>query len=272
MRLITYITTAITLLLPVHGEQPTRLGGEIEKPTKPGLPPRPTFPEHWGHPPKIQTRDMVQLPYSYGRGSSTLAHWIMEKITQDVKDSDSEEGKRKPKPKPPVKPKPQPRPEIPTDVKEKMDSYKETQGELQDGLRSTLQALGKKPSREEVRKTLEKFRSENKDTIEAQKELGKSIHEWQKDNRPSRPGKPEPTAEVKEKLQQVREKQKELDVVKKAFHEKLKNSKELSKDQRVDLIKEFKQANADKHKAVKEAQKELQKEIREKVQTGERRE
>ena len=73
-------------------------------------------------------------------------------------------------------------------------------------------------------------------------------------------------------MQQVREKQKELDVVKKAFHEKLKNSKELSKDQRVDLIKEFKQANADKHKAVKEAQKELQKEIREKVQTGDRRE
>ena len=72
------------------------------------IPVKPRFPKHWGHPPEIQTRDMVELPYSFGRGSSTLAHWIMEKITQDVKDSDSEEGKKKPKPKPPVKPKPKP--------------------------------------------------------------------------------------------------------------------------------------------------------------------
>ena len=233
-------------------------------------PEKPRFPRHWGHPPKIQTRDMVELPGKFGKGSSTLAHWIKDNLKKDAQDSDKEEGK-KPRTSPPVKPVPPITPLPPVEIKEKLDSYKITQKELQDGLRKNLQALGKKPSREEVRKTLEKFRAENKDTIEAQKELGKTIQEWQKENRPERPKKPEPTAEVKEKLQLVREKQKELDVVKKAFHEKLKNSKELSKEQRVDLIKEFKQANADKHKAVKNAQKALQKEIRETKQDGDRR-
>ena len=267
------ILLSLSFLAPFINSAP-ELRPDKEKPQIEKPHPKKMFPKHWGHPPKIQTRDMVELPYSFGHGSSTLAHWIMEKITQDAKDSDREEGKKKPaeRPKPPVKPKPQPRPEPPTDVKEKMDSYKETQRELQDGLRSTLQALGKKPSREEVRKTLEKFRSENKDTIEAQKELGKSIHEWQKDNRPSRPEKPEPTAEVKEKLQQVRGAQKELDVAKKELHEKLKNSRDLSKDERLELIKLFKHANTDKHKAIKEAQKALTQEVRGKIQTKDRRE
>ena len=257
-------------------EKPQRENPQVQKPAKP----KPPFPRHWGKPPAIQTRDMVKLPGKFGMGSSTLAKWISDNIKRDVENRPEkkkpegekpDEGKNPNKPKPPAKPVPPITPLPPVEIKEKMDSYKETQRELQGGLRSALEALGKKPSREEVRKTLEKFRAENKDTIEAQKELGKTIQEWQKENRPERPKKPEPTAEVKEKLQQVREKQKELDVVKKAFHEKLKDSKELTKDQRAELIKEFKQANADKHKAVKEAQKELQKEIREIKQDGDRR-
>jgi len=37
------------------------------------------------------------------------------------------------------------------------------------------------------------------------------------------------------------------------------------------MIKEFKETNAEKHQAIKEAQKELQKEIRETTQDGDRR-
>ena len=44
---------------------------------------RPTFPEHWGPPPKIQTRDYVQLPGDYGRGSGTLRNWILKKMEED---------------------------------------------------------------------------------------------------------------------------------------------------------------------------------------------
>jgi hypothetical protein len=267
------ITPKATSVEEGKGKPPLKIGKivprEQEKPKI--APEKPRFPKHWGHPPKLQTRDMVKLPASFGRGSSTLAHWIKDNLKRDANKGKPDTGGPDPKPKPPVKPKPQPRPEPPTELKEKMDSYKESQQSLQNGLREKIKALGKKPSREEVRKTVEQFRADNKDLIESQKEIGKSIQDWQKENRPARPKKPEPTAEVKEKLQQVRAKQKELDVVKKAFHEKLKNSTELSKEQRIDLIKEFKQANADKHKAVKAAQKELQKEIRETKQDGPRR-
>lgn len=46
------------------------------QPTKP-------FPEHWGKPPAIQTQDYVELPGSYGHGSSTLAKWIATKLESD---------------------------------------------------------------------------------------------------------------------------------------------------------------------------------------------
>ena len=44
---------------------------------------RPSFPEHWGPPPIRQTRDYIQLPGEYGRGSSTLKKWIEEKMAED---------------------------------------------------------------------------------------------------------------------------------------------------------------------------------------------
>ena len=44
---------------------------------------RPSFPEHWGPPPIRQTRDFIQLPGEYGRGSSTLKKWIEEKMAED---------------------------------------------------------------------------------------------------------------------------------------------------------------------------------------------
>lgn len=41
------------------------------------------YPEHWGQPPQIQTRDLVPLPGGYGRGSSTLAKWIEKNLAKD---------------------------------------------------------------------------------------------------------------------------------------------------------------------------------------------
>ena len=142
---------------------------EKERPDRP-------FPKHWGRPPAIQTRDMVRLPGKFGKGSSTLAHWIKDNLKKDIK-----------------------------------------------------------PVRKPV------------------------------------PNRPEPAAEVREKIAVVRSKQKELDVVKRELHDKLKNTAELSKSDRLELIKLFKQENADKHQAIKDAQKELQKQIREQKQDGDRR-
>lgn len=40
------------------------------------------FPPAFGSPPRRQTRDLRQLPFGYGQGSSTLAQWITEKAKE----------------------------------------------------------------------------------------------------------------------------------------------------------------------------------------------
>ncbi len=42
------------------------------------------YPDHWGDPPAIQTRDYVPLPGGYGHGSSTLKSWIQENLDRDA--------------------------------------------------------------------------------------------------------------------------------------------------------------------------------------------
>ena len=43
------------------------------------------YPEHWGAPPKLQTRDLRPLPGGYGQGSGTLVRWISENLARDEK-------------------------------------------------------------------------------------------------------------------------------------------------------------------------------------------
>ena len=43
------------------------------------------YPEHWGAPPRIQTKDLRPLPGGYGMGSGTLAGWIQKNLDQDAK-------------------------------------------------------------------------------------------------------------------------------------------------------------------------------------------
>jgi len=252
------------------------LSAESQRPsaTKPEIkdrnPPRPHFPKHWGHPPRIQVRDHVKLPAKFGFGSSTLAKWIVENLQKDA-DKDKPKPQPKPKPKPPVKPTEPIVPLPPVEIREKIDSFKKSQKVMQEGLKEKISELGKKPSREEVRKVVDQYTKDNKQLIDSQKELGKTINDWHKANKPDRPQRPEPPAAVKEKISSMKEKQKELDLIRKDFHDTLKAAKDLSKESREELVKEFKEANAEKHKALKDAQKEIQKEMRELKQTGARR-
>ena len=71
-------------------------------------PEKPRFPKHWGHPPRIQTRDMVELPGKFGKGSSTLAKWIADNLKRDA--NKERPGKEEPNPQPKPKPKPKPPP------------------------------------------------------------------------------------------------------------------------------------------------------------------
>lgn len=41
------------------------------------------FPAHWGQPPNLQTRDYVDLPAGFGKGSSTLRNWINANLEKD---------------------------------------------------------------------------------------------------------------------------------------------------------------------------------------------
>lgn len=50
-----------------------------------GAPEKKAFPDHWGDPPKIQTRDLRELPGGYGKGSGTLAKWIQKNLDEDAK-------------------------------------------------------------------------------------------------------------------------------------------------------------------------------------------
>ena len=43
------------------------------------------YPAHWGSPPDIETMDYGPLPGEYGMGSSTLTHWIQERLDEDQK-------------------------------------------------------------------------------------------------------------------------------------------------------------------------------------------
>ncbi len=259
------------------------VGGEsISKPQRPEIGPeaqkpeiqKPRFPKHWGHPPKIQVRDRVKLPGKFGFGSSTLSKWISDNLKRDSRQEKPEVEKKPPqqeKPKPPAKPLPPIVPLPPAEVKDKIEQYKRGQKLIQEKLKEKINDLGEKPSRESVRKTIEKYKKDNKQLIESQKKLGEAINEWQKDNKPSRPKRPAPTEEIREKIEKVKESEKALEGVRKAFQEALKRSKDLSKEDRAKLIKEFKETNAEKHKAIKDAQKELQKKIRETKQDGDRR-
>ena len=85
-----------------------------------------------------------------------------------------------------------------------------------------------------------------------------------------RPNRPEPSVEVKEKLRQVHEKQREMYDMRKNLRLSLRE--EPVEQLRDELIDNFRKASKGKLQSLKEAQQELQKEVRSKTQTGARRE
>ena len=87
--------------------------------------------------------------------------------------------------------------------------------------------------------------------------------------RPPRPDKPKPSPEIQKKIELLRETKKDMNEQREKLRAEIKGK---SKEDVVELIKAFREANKEKHQAIKEAQKDLLKELREKRQTGERRE
>lgn len=178
----------------------------------------------------------------------------------------------KPKPKPvrptkptrpnteenkPTKPQRPSRPELPTELKDKMGAYKKEQ----DAIRAELkEAIGKidKPTREKIKEVIAAFNETNKERLDANKDLAKSIKEGLEANRPERPKKPEPTEEMKALQKSHAEKIKELNESRKKLMVSLKDA---SEEEKKDLIESFKGQQKDLHEELKNIQRQLREQI-----------
>lgn len=178
----------------------------------------------------------------------------------------------KPKPKPvrptkptkpnaddtkPAKPQRPSRPELPTELKDKMASYKKEQDAIKSELKDIINKIDK-PSREKVKQAIEAFNEANKDRLNANKDLGKSIKEGLKANRPERPKKPEPTEEMKELHKAHANKIKELNESRKKLMVALQD---VTSAEKKNLIDAFKGEQKDLHEELKSIQKQLREQI-----------
>ena len=79
------MTTAREFVRPLGtGPASVAHAGKLPEPF-PNVAVKKSYPKHWGDPPQIQTRDYVELPGGYGKGSSTLANWIRTNLENDSK-------------------------------------------------------------------------------------------------------------------------------------------------------------------------------------------
>jgi hypothetical protein len=265
---------------------------------------RPKFPLHWGKPPAAQTKDLVDLPGKFGKGSSTLASWIKEKIEDDLsngkpnlKDNSSEKGKfnRKEIEKETLqavragkitkeearkkldairkdmadngerkRPQRPQKPEISDEVKAQIDAVKGLEKALHTEIKEKVNELGKDATREQIKATVESFKESNKDRFEEIKEAHTAIRQNIEANRPEKPERPELTEELKVKVEALHAKRKEMHEAQKELHQ---NLKEASKEEREEMITAFKEANKAKHEEIKTHAKEVKEEIRSLVET-----
>jgi len=70
------------VLLPLAGFKRVEVRGHDGRGVRRINPDSPVFPRSWGAPPELQTKDWRPLPAKYGYGSSTLAHWIRNRLSR----------------------------------------------------------------------------------------------------------------------------------------------------------------------------------------------
>lgn len=258
------------------------------------------FPSHWGEPPEAQLKDFVDLPEDFGHGSSTLAYWIKENLKKDSIEKPEiltekekldprkheaevmgalkegrmtrEEAKKKlgalreemEKKGEFKRPKRMAKPELSGNVKNRLAEIKAEQKKLHESMKAKLANLGEGASKEKMREAIEEFKADNKDKFEAIKQAHEAIREGIETARPEKPERPELTAELKVKVEALKEKHKELHTARKELHEQLK---EASKEEKEVLISTFKETNKEKHEEIKTQSKEIKEEIRSLVET-----
>lgn len=157
----------------------------------------------------------------------------------------------------PLKPQRPARPELPTYLKSKMDEYKTQQDAIKSELKEVIKKINK-PTREKVKQAIEAFNTANKERIDANRNLAKSIKEDLEFNRPERPKKPEPTEEMKTLRKAHAEKINELNEGRKKLMISLKDA---SEEEKKNLIESFKGQQKDLHEELKNIQRQLREQI-----------
>ena len=173
--------------------------------------PRPMFPRHWGKPPFAQTKDLVDLPGKFGKGSSTLASWIKENLNRDLEKKNSEI--RRPE-----------KPEISDEVKAQIAAVKELEKSIHTEIKEQVNALGKDATREEIKVVVEAFKEKHKVTLDEIKAThGKIIGKLQA-NRPAKPRRPELNDTLKKEVEALHAKRKEIHEAHKELQKELKDA------------------------------------------------
>ncbi len=154
-------------------------------------------------------------------------------------------------------------PELPDDLREKIDSYRDEKTALREELRDSLGAL-EDPDREQIRETVAAFREENTDRIASQRELAAEIREDLQEVRGDRPLPPRHRPlppELQDRRDDFRAARQAL---RQDRHEFLESIKDLTGEEREAAIQAFR----DEYRQRLQEQKELRRELREQIRDG----
>ncbi len=157
------------------------------------------------------------------------------------------------------RPKRMAKPELSSEVKDQISAVKEMEKNLHSQIRAKVDELGKDASKEQIKIAVEAFKESNKDKFEEIKTAHDAIRKDLEAARPSKPERPELSAELKAKVEILKEKRKEMEVAQKELHKNLKDASEV---ERKAMIASFKESNKDKHQEIKTQAKEVKEDIR----------
>ena len=156
------------------------------------------------------------------------------------------------------------KPEISDELQAQKDAVKDLQKALQAEINEKVNELGKDATREEIKTTVESYKENNQDRIEKIREDQASIREELEANRPEKAVRPELSDELKDKVDALQTKRKEMRDANKVLRE---NLKEESKEDRKEMITAYREENKVKHQEIKTQAQEVKKEIRSLVES-----
>ena len=157
----------------------------------------------------------------------------------------------------PTRPKRPARPELATELKTKLDSYKQEHEALRKALKERLAKI-ENPTREKIRRITNEFKANHAAKFQAQKALATQINEGLKTARPERPAKPEVSDQVKTQVKSLQTQHKEIHQSIQASKAALKTAlQDATREERKQLLDNFRQDQKELHEQMKGIQRQI---------------